>query len=74
MNKTKSPTVKELAIMAFIQEYTDKNLFPPSVREIGEAVGLSSSNTTWGYLDRMQFKGMIVKTSRARSIKVIWEG
>ncbi len=35
--------------------------YPPSVREIGQAVGLSSTATVHGYLERLEKKGYIKK-------------
>ena len=36
-----------------------KQGYPPSVREIGEAVGLASSSTVHGHLSRLEEKGYI---------------
>lgn len=33
--------------------------YPPSVREIGEAVGLKSTSTVHGHLKRLENKGLI---------------
>ncbi|MDI3410012.1 hypothetical protein QKW52_04525 [Bacillus sonorensis] len=38
-------------ILEAIDELTKEKGFPPSVREIGERVGLKSSSTTKGHLD-----------------------
>ncbi len=36
--------------------------YPPSVREIGEAVGLASSSTVHGHLSRLESKGLFDAT------------
>ena len=40
-------------ILAYIQEVIDTRGYPPSVREIGEAVGLRSTSTVHGHLTRL---------------------
>lgn len=46
-------------ILAFIeQEIADKG-YPPSVREIGDAVGLKSTSTVHGHLRRLEARGML---------------
>ncbi|MHB8946541.1 MAG: transcriptional repressor LexA [Bacillota bacterium] len=45
---------------------------PPSVREIGEAIGLSSSSTVHGHLDRLEEKGLIRRDpTKPRAIEVV---
>lgn len=48
-------------ILRFIRGYHDSNGFPPSVREIGEAVGLASTSTVHFHLERLQQQGRISK-------------
>ncbi|HEY4579304.1 MAG TPA: transcriptional repressor LexA [Savagea sp.] len=59
-------------ILNFIKnEVTDKG-YPPSVREIGEAVGLASSSTVHGHLDRLEKKGFIRRDpTKPRAIEVL---
>lgn len=46
--------------------------YPPSVREIAEAVGLASSSTVHGHLSRMETKGFIRRDpSKPRAIELI---
>lgn len=48
-------------IIDFIrQEVADKG-YPPSVREIGEAVGLKSTSTVHGHLKRLEAKGLLIR-------------
>lgn len=55
----------------FIISSTAKQGYPPSVREIGEAVGLKSPSTVHGYLKRLHEEGLIVKDDRkTRAISV----
>ncbi|MGI6834813.1 hypothetical protein RY280_16470 [Bacillus paralicheniformis] len=46
-------------ILEAIDELTKEKGFPPSVREIGERVGLKSSSTAKGHLDRLRKKGLV---------------
>ncbi len=52
-------TDRQHDIMAFIQSFIDKNGFPPSVREIGAAVGLKSTASVFRYLQALENSGKI---------------
>lgn len=52
-------TYREAAIVEFIRHNVRTRGYPPSVREIGAAVGLKSSSTVHGYLKRLEEKGYI---------------
>ena len=41
---------KQLQVLRFIHEAQTNNGYPPTVREVGEAVGLSSSSTIHGHI------------------------
>ena len=46
-------------ILAYIQEEIQMRGYAPSVREIGEAVGLKSTSTVHGHLTRLEKKGLL---------------
>lgn len=49
-----------------------KKGYPPSVREIGEAVGLASSSTVHGHLARLEKKGFIKRDpTKPRAIEIL---
>jgi repressor LexA len=52
-------TEKQLRILDVIREFTSEHGYPPSVREIGEAVGLSSSSTVQSHLKTLERRGML---------------
>jgi repressor LexA len=59
-------------ILDFLSDFTAQNGYPPSVREIGEAVGLSSSSTVHSHLNALEDKGFIRRDpSSARALAVI---
>lgn len=67
-----SLTEREREILEFIKKEVHLKGYPPSVREIGAEVGLSSSATVHGYLSRLEEKGYIRKDPvKSRSIEVI---
>ncbi|MHA6484010.1 transcriptional repressor LexA [Paenibacillus sp. strain BS8-2] len=63
---------RQNSILEFIkQEVRDKG-YPPSVREIAEAVGLLSSSTVHGHLDRLEKKGFIRRDpTKPRAIEIL---
>lgn len=48
---------RQLDILRFIKAEVKSKGYPPSVREIGEAVGLASSSTVHGHLAVWKQKG-----------------
>ena len=46
-------------ILAYIQHEISSRGYAPSVREIGEAVGLKSTSTVHGHLQRLEKKGLL---------------
>jgi repressor LexA len=59
-------------IMDFIKEEVKSKGYPPSVREIGEAVGLASSSTVHGHLARLESKGLIRRDpTKPRAIEIL---
>ncbi|MER2105722.1 MAG: transcriptional repressor LexA [Solibacillus sp.] len=63
---------RQEAILAFIKEEVRTKGYPPSVREIGEAVGLASSSTVHGHLARLESKGFIRRDpTKPRAIEIL---
>lgn len=59
-------------ILEFIKDEVRKKGYPPSVREIGEAVGLASSSTVHGHLERLESKGLIRRDpTKPRAIEIL---
>ena len=46
-------------ILAFIEQEIAQKGYPPSVREIGDAVGLKSTSTVHGHLRRLEARGFL---------------
>jgi repressor LexA len=52
-------TQRQQRIVDFIQETVKERGYPPTVREIGEAVGLTSSSSVHSQLDNLERKGYL---------------
>lgn len=62
---------KQLEILRFIYETAEERGFPPTVREICSAVGLSSTSTVHGHIARLERKGFLIKdATKPRAIEV----
>ena len=76
--KRKDPNAlnkREKAILKFIEKQINANGYPPSVREIGKAVGLRSTATVHGYLRALEEKGYIKKEQqKGRTLKLLKGG
>ncbi len=63
---------RQLAIYEFIKSYSDEHGYPPSVREIGAAVGLASPSTVHMHLKVLEEHGLIKRDSKKpRTIEVM---
>ncbi len=51
-------------ILAFLQEYQARHQYPPSIREIGEHTGISSTSVVNYYLDQLEKMGLIERDRR----------
>ncbi|HOB20274.1 MAG TPA: transcriptional repressor LexA [Candidatus Atribacteria bacterium] len=63
---------KQKKILEFLKEEIKAKGYPPSVREICDAVGLKSTSTVHGYLERLEKKGFIRRDpTKPRAIEIL---
>ena len=63
---------RETEIIRYIKHSIQSRGYPPSVREIGEAVGLKSSSTVHNYLCRLEEKGLLRRDpTKPRAMEVL---
>lgn len=68
----KELTPRRREILDFIVDYIDDNGYPPTVREIGQAVGLSSSSSVHFHLKALESSGYLQRDgSLTRAIRPI---
>ena len=69
---TKELTVRQKQLLRYITKQIRKNGYSPSVREIGKAVGLSSTATVHAYLKQLEALGYIRKENqKGRTLRVL---
>ncbi|MDH4168563.1 MAG: transcriptional repressor LexA [Acidimicrobiia bacterium] len=69
-----SPTERQIQILEHIDKTVRERGFPPSVREIGEAVGLTSPSTVHSHLATLQKLGYLRRDpTKPRAIEVHWD-
>lgn len=67
-------TNRQRAILTFILTEQQQRGYPPSVREIGEAVGLTSPSTVHAHLGSLQRMGFLVRDpSKPRALEVRYD-
>lgn len=72
MFNKKPLTERQRQILDFILSEIHKKGYPPSVRDIGTAVGLSSSSTVHSHLSSLEEKGYIRRDStKPRAIEIL---
>jgi repressor LexA len=70
--KSKPISRRQQQILDYIKQETETQGYPPSVREIGRAVGLKSTSTVHGHLSQLEKKGYIRRdSSKPRAIEVL---
>jgi len=63
---------RQKQIYQYIKRTVQEKGYPPSVREIGNAVGLQSSSTVHGHLAKLQDKGYIKRDpTKPRAIEIV---
>jgi repressor LexA len=69
---TEQLTERQTKILDYIRYVTRIRSYPPSVREIGEAVGLSSSSTVHNHLNQLERRGLIKRDpSKSRTVQLV---
>ena len=72
--KNKTAPERCAEIYKYIKDFLMKKGYPPSVREIGEEVGLSSSSTVHSYLHMLEADGKIHRDpTKPRAIELVGE-
>ncbi|SHI71262.1 repressor LexA [Clostridium amylolyticum] len=62
---------KQKEVYEFLKQYTESKGYPPSVREICEAVELRSTSTVHGHLKRLEKKGLIKRDpTKPRALEI----
>jgi repressor LexA len=65
-------TARQQEIWQFLVEYVDRQGYPPTVREIGEAVGLASPSTVHAHLANLERAGLLKRDpTKPRALDLI---
>ena len=65
-------TKKQLAVLDFLQDFTEENGYSPSYREIMSGLGLSSVSAVAEHVENLVEKGVLKKVpGAARSLEVL---
>lgn len=68
----KALTHRQETILEFVAEHSRERGFPPTLREIGEAIGLGNVSAVRGHVEALEKKGYIAKDpEKARSIRIV---
>lgn len=63
---------KQMEIYEFLKNFTELKGYPPSVREICEAVNLKSTSSVHGHLKKLETKGLIKRDpTKPRALEII---
>jgi len=71
----KGLTKRQREILSYVMDSLQERGYPPSVREIGSALGLTSSSTVHSHLAALEKKGFIHRDpSKPRAIEILKDG
>ncbi len=74
-SKYEGLNLKQALIFDYIKDYYDKHHYPPTVREIGDALNISSTSTVYNQLENLRRAGYISKANnRMRAIEILRNG
>ena len=66
----KSLTDRQAAVLEFIQQHIDESGYPPTIREIGDHLGIKSTNGVNDHLKALERKGYLERqTGKSRALK-----
>ena len=66
---------RQQQILDFLRSHARDHAYPPTVREIGQAVGLSSSSTVQNHLNSLEARGFIRRDpAKSRTVEVVQAG
>jgi len=72
MQTTAELTGRQREIWNFVVEYVDRHGYPPTVREIGEAVGLASPSTVHAHLANLERAGLLRRDpTKPRALELV---
>src|SRR6187549_3396624 len=72
MDLVKDLTNRQREIFDYISRYLGRHGYPPTVREIGKAVGLHSSSTVHAHLSKLESLGVVKRDpSKPRALEVL---
>jgi repressor LexA len=75
MQSTAELTGRQREIWSFLVEYVDRHGYPPTVREIGEAVGLASPSTVHAHLANLERAGLLRRDpTKPRALELVGRG
>jgi repressor LexA len=65
-------TGRQQEIWSFLVDYVDRHGYPPTVREIGEAVGLASPSTVHAHLANLERAGLLKRDpTKPRALELV---
>ena len=67
-------TQRQQEIFEFIKRYSGEHGYPPTVRDIGKAIGLTSSSTVHAHLANLEKLGLLKRDpTKPRAIEVLYD-
>jgi repressor LexA len=70
--ETVEPTPRQREILDFVNDHCDRHGYPPTVREIGQAVGLTSSSTVHAHLANLERLGLLRRDpTKPRALELV---
>jgi repressor LexA len=72
MKETPVLTARQQEIWGFLVDYVDRHGYPPTVREIGQAVGLASPSTVHAHLANLERAGLLRRDpTKPRALELV---
>jgi SOS-response transcriptional repressor LexA len=65
-------TKRQSEVLMTIVQYMEKHPYPPTIKEIGEVLNISSTSTVFGHLEKLRQAGYITwEFGKPRTLKIL---
>jgi SOS-response transcriptional repressor LexA len=65
-------TKRQNEVLMAIVQYIEKHQYPPTIKEIGEMLNISSTSTVFGHLEKLRQAGYITwEFGKPRTLKIL---
>lgn len=70
MEKRAEPTDRQRDVLVAIHRHVERVGWAPTLRELGDALGMASTQAVFGHLDLLAKKGLVERGTGGRALRI----